>query len=170
MKWFPFAILALVFLLCQTTLAPYLRIGTIQPEWTFVLVVHYALWGVWPDAAIAAWLLGLGVDLWSDDPAGLHAFCYGAAAWGILRVRHVMFREHPITHVVVTFLFLFGIQLIVMLVRGWKLGTLGTDHLLWTAVVASACTAVWAPLFHWPLQRVRRWTGLGSQRRRSLFR
>ena len=140
-----------------------MAIGSIWPEWTFILVVHYALWGPWPDAAIAAWLLGLIVDFQSADPIGLHAFSYGAAAWAILRIRQVVFRDHPVTHVTVTLVFTFGVQLLIAAYRWWSLSGPSAGAGLWlSAVLIALYTALWAPILHWPLIRLGKWTGLAA--------
>ncbi len=166
MKWLPFGILALIAIVCQTTIVQATAIRSIWPEWVFILAVHYALWGPWPDAAIAAWLLGLIVDLQSADPVGLHAFCYGAAAWVILRVRQVVFRDHPVTHLVVTLVFAFAVQLLIALYYWWRLsGAAGSEALWSSALCIAVYTALWAPLLHWPLIRIGRWTGLRTARR-----
>jgi len=168
MKWLPFAILAVIAIVCQTTVVQAMAVRSVWPEWTFILAVHYALWGAWPDAAIAAWLLGLIVDLQTapPDPIGLHAFCYGAAAWAILRVRQVVFRDHPVTHVVVTLVFTLAIQVLIGIYHGWKRsGSAGSEGLWLTALFIAIYTAVWAPFLHWPLIRIGRWTGLRTVRR-----
>ena len=170
MKWVPFGILALVVIVCQTTVVQAMAIDSIWPEWTFVLAVHYALWGPWPDAAIAAWLLGLVVDLQTSGPTpiGLHAFCYGAAAWMIVRVRQVVFRDHPVTHVLTTLVFAFGVQLLISMYHWWRApGARGADGLWSTAFFIALYTALWAPVLHWPLIRLGRWTGLRPARRLS---
>jgi rod shape-determining protein MreD len=154
---------------CQTTLVPQvLAIRSIPPEWPFILAVHYALWGAWPDAAIAAWILGLTMDLCSLDGAPVHAFGYGVAAWAIIRMRHVLFRDHPMTHAVVTFVFALGVQLLVGLYRAWRLSGSDAGGGIWGDALAVALyTALWAPPLHWALLKLRGWTRLGPRRRRA---
>jgi rod shape-determining protein MreD len=167
MRWVPFAILALVTIVFQTTIVPMTAVRSVWPEWTFILAVHYALWGPWPDAAIAAWLLGLLVDLQSapPDPIGLHAFCYGACAWAIIRIRSALFRDHPVTHGVVTLVFAFAMQLVIGLYRSWRLSEEGGyEGWVLPAFLTALYTAVWAPLLCWPLIRMGRWTGLRPAR------
>lgn len=170
MRWLPFAMLALIAIVCQTTVAHTLAIRSIWPEWTFVLAVHYALWGAWPDAAIAAWVLGLVVDLQTaaPNPIGLHAFCYGAAAWVILRLRQLLFRDHPFTHLLVTLILGLGVQCAIAFYYSWRLTS--TPANLWTTALGVAIyTAVWAPLLHWPLIRLGWFTGLRPSRRTALL-
>ena len=165
MKWLPFGILACITIICQTTFVPAMAIHRIWPDWMFVLAVHYALWGPWPDAAIAAWLLGLIVDLQSLDRIGLHAFSFAAAAWAIMYVRQAVFRDHPVTHVVVTLLFAFGVRLVIAF-YDWWCGTINgaLGGLLWPAFFTALYTAAWAPYLHWTLILLGKWTGLKTSR------
>ena len=166
MRWVPFAILSILTIVLQTTLVQKMAIQSIWPDWMFVLAVHYALWGPWPEAVIAAWILGLLVDLQSVDRIGLHAFAYGAAAWAIMRLRLVVFRDHPLTQITLTLTFALGIQLTVGLYRRWGLGTEpSVTSLWWPALFTAVYTAACAPYLHWLLIRLDRWTGLRSSRR-----
>jgi rod shape-determining protein MreD len=169
MKWVPFVILAVVTIVLQTTIVNQtLVIREICPDWMFILAVHYALHGPWPDVAIAAWILGLLVDLQTGDPTGtgtigLFAFSYGLAACAILRIRRALFREHFVTHIVVTFIFAFCVQFVAQLYFVWRPPTEAARHVssgLMMALLTAVYTAFCAPYLHWALLRLRRWTGL----------
>lgn len=163
MKWISFAILAGVAIVLQTAVTPFIEIQSIRPDLMFILAVHYALWGPWPEAAIAGWLLGLLADMQSLDRIGIHAFCFGLAAWAILRIRQVVFRDHAATQIVITLIFTVLVQLIVELYRRW--GTTGpSTSLVWPALLTGAYTAACTPYLHWALIRMSRWTGLRASR------
>ncbi len=171
MKWFPFIILAVAATVCQTVLGPRMEIRSIRPDWMFILVVHYALWAPWPEAGLAGWVLGLMLGIESlDEPVGLHAFCYGAAAWGIFRCRHAVFRQHPATQFVLTLAFTFGVQLAASIYRVWKLpASPGAGEFLTSAFLTAVYTAALTPLLYWGLSRLGRWTGLRSGQRMSRY-
>ena len=171
MKWISFTIIAALTILCQTTIVPRMEIQSIWPDWMFILAVHYALWGRWPDVAIAAWILGFIVDLYSADRIGLHAFTYGAAAWGIVRLRQVVFRDHALTHVLMTFVFALAVQVLIGFYRWWSMPA-GTSvfSFWWPAVFTAIYTAAWAPYLLWLYGRLGRWTGLLSRRRIPAYR
>lgn len=163
MNWFPFAILALAATVVQTTLVPYVRVGAAGPDVMFLLAVHYALWGPWPDVGIAAWILGLVFGTQSDEPVGLHAFCYGAAAWGIVRLRQVVFRDHPVAQFLIALLFTFLVQAAAWLALHWLASVrLGGWEVFKACVLVALYTAVCAPFLHAALHRLSRWTGLRS--------
>lgn len=165
MKWTAFVILAIITLICQTTVVPVMAIQSIRPNWMFVLAAFYGLWGPWPDAAIAAWLLGLGVDLQTVGSGGghigLYAMCFGAAAWAMIRIRSAFFREHAVTQFVMTLLFALAVELIVGAFRYGSLRSARPEiEVWWPAFFTALYTAAWAPYLHWGLLRLHRWTGL----------
>lgn len=161
MKWGPFVILTLIALVLQTTVVREAAIHGIFPDLLFVLAVHYALWGPWPDAAIGAWILGLVFGTQTLDPLGLHALLYGAAAWCIIRVRQVVFREYAITQFLVTLVFALAIQLVVIVYR-WRTNSdqMSWSDIWWPELFTALYTAALAPYLHWGLSRLSRWTGL----------
>lgn len=181
MRWLPFAILALVGIVCQTTLVPLIRLDwfepdRIGPDLMFILAMYYALWGPWPEAAIGAWILGLVVPLFTlqaGSRIGLHAFCYGAAAWGIIRVRQVVIRSHPVAQFLIALVFALGIEVAVLLYRRWSAVQAGPVGAWRAAVMSAMYTAICAPPLLWALARLWRLTGLraearpGARRRKS---
>lgn len=179
MRWAVFAILAGLCLVLQTSLAPHLTVLGVRPDWMFVLAVFYAMLGPWPDACIAAWILGLLVDLASANGSGyghigLFAFTFGGTAWLILQVRELIFPEHWLAHTVLTFLGALLVQLAVALYRKLTAppGPSPVTGLWSYAALTALYTAFWAPYLHWVLTRLRSLTGLrtGSLRGRSAAR
>ena len=163
MRWFSFAILAVIALVLQTTVVPRMEIQLIRPDLVFILAVHYALWGPWPDAAIAAWILGFIASLQSADPVGIQAFAFGLAAWCILRIRQVLFRDHAMTQLLLTLCFMFAIQLIIGLYRRWAMAP-AEGGFVWPALMTAVYTGACAPYLHWVLIRLSWLTGLRTSR------
>ena len=54
-------------------------------------------------AAWAAWTLGILKDIGGAGPTGLYALLFLAIGVGIHRLRHLLFREHPVTQAAVAF-------------------------------------------------------------------
>lgn len=168
MRWFPFVILALVGIVCQTTVVPYLRLPGLGPDVMFILAVYYSLWGPWPDAALAALTLGFIVDLETNSSPGrigLHAFCYGAASWGIIQVRQAVVRTHPIAQVLITLLFALGVETAVAFYHRWARPEVGLARSLGLGALSAVYTAALAPVLLWLLNRMNKLTGMRSDSR-----
>jgi len=52
---------------------------------------------------LAAWMIGLVKDAASAGPLGLHALLFLGAGWVVLQVRQILYRESPVTQLVVAF-------------------------------------------------------------------
>jgi len=166
-RWPSFLLLAVLGIAFQTVIAPSLEINHIRPDWMFVLAVHYALHAPWADGLLAAWVLGLLVDLSTQERLGLFAFSYGLAALGIVQIRDLVFRDHPLTHVVVTLVF-GGVAQAVIGIYRWVVHGSPTSpgpSIAWDALFTALYTAAWAPYMHWALLKCRRFLGLVQPRR-----
>src|SRR5690606_6372078 len=143
---------------------PYLRIQHwIGPDWMLILAVYYALWGPWPEAAIAGWILGLIVDLFTAPAGGrigLHALLYGASAWGVIRARQVVVRNHPVAQFLITLVFALLIQAAVYFHQRWSSPGAPPPGALGAAMASALYTAVCAPPLLWVLNRLGRLTSL----------
>ncbi len=169
MRWGPFIILALATIVLQTSVLARFPLFGAFPDLMFVLAVHYAMWATWPEAGLAAWILGfiLGAESAGVGTAALYAFCYGAAAWVIVLVRQVLFREHPATQVLVTLTLALAVQLAAEAFHGWRAGRPALAAAIWPAALwAAVLTAVVAPLVHRGLASLGGWTGLRVSRHR----
>ena len=63
-----------LFVLLQVTLMPYLAIANVQPDLVLAAVVCWALLRGATEGAIGGFLGGLGLDLLSGGPFGMHTF------------------------------------------------------------------------------------------------
>ena len=164
MRWITFAILAGLFLIAQTALAPRVEILNVRPDWMFILVVYIALHARGPDAMLGGWVLGLLADLGSDERMGLFALVYGLCALALVRLRAALYHEHPLTDVLVTLLATFVAQLLIFVYRLWFITPTEVWASLTDAVLTALYTAAWAPYLHWLLRRANRLMGLPSRR------
>jgi rod shape-determining protein MreD len=128
-----------------------------------ILAVYYALWAPWPDGALAGLALGFVVDLFSlSDPGriGLHAFCFGAASWGIIKIRTMLVRSHPIAQVLLTMVFGAAVHMAVALYYRWAGPDRPLAASLGLALLTAAYTAILAPLLLWLLVKLHWVTGV----------
>ena len=164
MRWISFIILALGVIVLQTSLAHRIQVLGAQPDWVFILVVHLALTAPKTDALLGAWTLGLFVDLNTDLNLGLIALIYGLSALTIVEMRGLLFREHLVASLGVTFVIgLAGQSAIAAYRLLTESGTgffVAGGHALLTALY----TALFAPYLLRGLRRVNPLLGIAGKR------
>jgi rod shape-determining protein MreD len=171
MRWISFVILLLFVTVLQASVAPFVAVHTIRPDLMIILAVHYALAARGSDAVLAAYFIGLAIDLTSlgfagDANVGLHALAFGLIATAIVKLRDLTFRESVVTQ----FLFTFAAKLLLSLMIGvYLLYVLklefGWREIITVGAYTAAYTAVLAPYGYWFLRGLRRPLGIGTTHR-----
>ena len=178
MRWVPFAILTCLLIVVQTTVGRILTfnssaIGTIGPDLLAIAAVFVALHvRAELDAVIAAWMLGLMLDLaaaggtGSTTVVGPMPIAYALAAWTIFRIREAFFRERMSSRAFLSLLFCalsHGVWVTVQsLFAGGTATWAGYGSLLLQAAGLALYTAVLTPLGFWGLLRIRKWIFFAS--------
>lgn len=161
MRWLTFALLAVVTICFQTTIAPRLGAFGCYPDFMLILVVHYTLHARSADGLLAGWLLGLLVDLTGVQGLGLVAVVYGLLALGIWPIRDLVFTRHPLTHFSLTFVACLVVQIVL---RGYfhlAYPLTGSFlHALLPSVGSAVYTGLCAVVVHRILLRFSRGLGL----------
>jgi rod shape-determining protein MreD len=168
MRWLTFAILAGIVVVAQTSLAQRLEVGSIRPEWAIILAAIYVMHAFWFDGLVAAWIVGLSLDLCSGVRLGLFSLTFGLTALVIIQLRGLFFREHVLTHLFLIGLFAFLVTMGVGVYRLVFAGQ-GTSFLAATILVpllTAGYAAVWAVPAYFLFERIRPWMGLKPQRTR----
>jgi len=170
MRWIRFAILIYVAVLVQIAAAGALPVwfrltGYIAPDITAVLAVFMALTvRDSTDAMLAAWSLGLAMDLMlcsmggAATVVGPMAIAYALAAAVIFRIREAFFRERALARAVMTLVFCLVAHTMwvgMQTVRAFNWSSWSAD--MFRAIGISLYTAVVAPLVCMVLQRVGGW-------------
>ena len=167
MRWIAFAILLYLVTVLQTTVAPFIALHTVRPDFMVILAVFYALLARHQDAPLACWCIGFAIDLttmsYTDySNVGVHAFSLGLIGLIICKIRELTFRESALTQLIFAFLAklllagLVGLHMLYVLGEWDRLG-----ETVVTSVWAAAYTAVLAPYGHWILCRLRGALGVG---------
>lgn len=187
MRWIPFVILTYVLMLIQTTLGRVVTIdlqavGLIGPDLAAIAAVFIAAKSRTElDAVLAAWVLGLALDLTAAAGPGATtvigpmALAYAAAAWVVFRVRDAFFRERVTTQAFLALVFcglahfLWVSMQCLLAGRGLTWGEYG--RLLGQAGGLAIYTAVLTPAGFAGLSRIQRWLfavapDRGARRRR----
>jgi len=166
MRWVPFVVLAYLAVLVQTTLGQLLvfqwrSVGAVGPDLLAVVAVFLAMYAPGIDALIAAWALGILVDLTTAGGAGAltrvgpMGISYVLAAYVLVQLREAFFRERLASQFILTLLFCaiaHGLWIVAqsLLAGNW---TDTADMLLQAGCVALYTAAV-MPLGHWLLRKV----------------
>jgi rod shape-determining protein MreD len=184
MRWIPFLILTYVVLLIQCTAGRVLVIhpeglAPIGPDLAALVAVFMAFYARgWADAVLAAWVLGLALDLTAGGGVGATAvgpmaLAYAGAAGLLFRVREAFFRERAMTQALLALAFCLlthtaWVTVQSLLAHGEV--TASAYGLMMLQAVALACySAALMPLVHFVLARCQRWfltAPVGSGRRR----
>ncbi|MFI5379335.1 MAG: rod shape-determining protein MreD [Tepidisphaerales bacterium] len=159
MRWLSFAILAYFILAMHLALTGYINWGKASPNLVLPIVVFICVNAPRQHALAGVFSLGLLQDLLSQGPLGMHAFAYGLAGLFVLGTQPVVYRDHWLTHMFVTF----AAGMIVLAVAGfndWAYPRLhhleSTGPSVIEAFFGVLYTALLAPLVLWPLVRLKR--------------
>jgi rod shape-determining protein MreD len=187
MRWVGFAILVYLLMLLQTTVGKLLTfptesLGVIGPDFSAIAAVFLALRvRERNDVMIAAWFLGLAVDLGSAGGAGgptvvgPMSLAYVLAVAAVFRMREAFFRDHIPSQVILSLVFcvlahgawVTGQSLLVRADATWS----GYGDMLLQAAGLSCYTAVLMPVAYRLLVRCERWfvaTQPGARRGRAM--
>jgi rod shape-determining protein MreD len=162
MRWIGFILLIALAAVIQTTVVSWIRIHRIGPDLLFLVAVYYLLQAPPAEALLAAWAAGLTLDLFSDVRVGTFALSFGLVGLAVIRIREMLFKDHPLTQLVVA---LVGCGLSQILARAitallepslqW-----GLADVLLGALYTALYTAILAPYGLWLLDRFRGPLGL----------
>jgi cell shape-determining protein MreD len=166
-RWIPLVILMYVTVILQTTVGQMLSfvcpLGRVAPDLLAIVAVYLALRGVrLSDVLIAAWALGMGVDLtMGGGPGGAGvvgpmALAYVIAAGLIYKLRDAVYGENFLTQAVLALVFCLlahVLWLVGQSVLAWS--TQGLGGMLAQAFGSALYTAVAAPMAMALLKRVR---------------
>src|SRR3954451_19662935 len=103
MRGLTYIILAYLTLGMQVGLSPFIRLGGAPPNLGLLAALFIALNAPKEPALLGCFLLGLMQDLLTEQTLGLYAFSYGLIAMFVMSTQQLLYREHPLTHVLVAF-------------------------------------------------------------------
>jgi rod shape-determining protein MreD len=179
MRWFSFFILAYLILGLQAGVGTAMQWNGARPNRVLLAVIFICMNAPRDLALLASFILGALQDLTSQGTIGLYCFSYGLVGMFIVAVHQAVYREHPLTHVVLA---LIGglITAVVLALHGWIhppppsriIITQGPAMAsprpeLLPLFISAIYTAILAPLVLGALQRIRSVFQFQSARHRS---
>jgi rod shape-determining protein MreD len=167
MRWIPFILFLYFAAVLQTAIVPFFAVHGIRPQLIILIAAYYALSARTSDALLACWCAGFMMDLTSigferQAGIGLNATTCGLIALFVLGMRDFMFRDSPVTQLVVSvaFTFLHAAAVGLYLCYAAAHAPAVTDMLLGSLYTA-IYTGLVAPYVHWLLRKMRNTLGLG---------
>lgn len=166
MRWLTFAILTVLVLTLQATVASRLELFSARPDFLLVVVVFLGLYVPSRDAMASGWILGACADLMTIERFGVIAVSYGLTAMLVSSLREYLFRYRVVTQAAVT------LAACLLVRTAWTMyyhllynvsGPLLRDWLI-GGLVASAYTAALAPFAFRVLLRMSRPLGIARPR------
>lgn len=97
MRWPAFLILIYLTISVQLGVGGFVNCNLVLP-----VVVFIAINARREEALLMAFALGGLQDLFTQQPLGLYAFCYGLVGLFIVGAQPAVYRDHPLTHFTVT--------------------------------------------------------------------
>lgn len=162
MRWYAAVILAYVLLGAQLGMGGHWGFDSFGANLPMVAVIFICLNAPREPALTFCLVLGLIQDLLTGDRPGIHAFAYGLVGLFTTSAARVVFRDHPVTHIVCTFvgqILLSATVLAASLVHH-------THPPAASLLGASLYTAALAPLVIFFLERIKPFFGFTSPDRR----
>ena len=118
MRWFPFLILAYLFVAVQFALGGILQWHEKTPNLVLLLVIFIGLHAPTEPAMIAGFVLGLMHDVVASHGIGTYTLAYTFVALLAVQLRGVMYADHLVTHVMMTLLLATAVVLYLVF-RAW---------------------------------------------------
>lgn len=94
MRYWALGVILLGAFLVQTTVAPYLGIGTVKPDFLVAVTVSFGLLLGWQTGLSAGVIAGLLVDLMFGRFVGMHVLAYGIVGWASGLTEEKVFKDN----------------------------------------------------------------------------
>jgi rod shape-determining protein MreD len=161
-----YLILVYIALGMQVGLSPFVLVGGAPPNFVLLAVLFVALNAPRQPALLGCFGLGLMQDLLTQQTLGVYALSYGLVAVMAMSSQQFLYRDHPLTHVLVA-LFAAIVVASVILLHG--LLRLPPERRIDVSRLVSSTlyTTVLSPFVLGMLQRIRKMFGFHARRART---
>lgn len=146
--------------LCQTTILPHLSILGSTPDIYLIFIVFFSLNSEVKQSALVNWVSGIAKDLFSGGIFGLSSFLFIIIGYAVNRTKGSIFKEHPLSQILVTFLaaLFYGLGYIFfssLLSEHWRLSII-----IQKAFLSALYAAAIVPSLFWLFKKARTRLGL----------
>lgn len=170
MRWTLFLIASYLLLAIQKALTGYAGIGPYGLNLVLPFAVFIMINAPREHALAGVFFLGLMQDLLCRQPLGLFTFAYSVVALLIIGTKPAVYRDHPITHALLTFA-CSVLTSVILIFHGWASSRMHPDETivspgLWSIFMGILITSAAAPALLWPIVRIKGVFGFKAHRGR----
>lgn len=161
MRFIPTLILAYLALGLQSGLAQHIEIRGATPNLVLPVIIFIALYASRDSALLGSYLIGLMQDILSLVPLGVNPLVYAAVTVAVRMTQPAMYREHPLTHLI---LGLAGgvLQGVILTIVGLRMPPRPPVDML---IGSTLYTAILCPILLLPLLKSKRLFGFQPERK-----
>lgn len=149
MRWITFFCILLCVSLFQSTLLQWFNIGMAVPDLYMPVVIFYSLLTDFKQNTITNWFTGLSKDLFSQGSLGVNCVFFIAIGFLTWSIRGIIFKEHPLTQAIITFIFSLLYNLLYAALVAISFHSLCLTTTLWIIFICSVYTASIVPGLFW---------------------
>ncbi len=145
MRWLTYSFVLFAALVLQPSVAKFVAVGNVRPDWLLALATFTGLYTRRKDAIAVGLVLGLCADLLSLERLGVLTLCMVTGALLGNSVRHLVFLKNVITHFVVTFVAALLVHTCLAVYETAIYGGRDVGALVFRVIAIALWTAAWAP-------------------------
>jgi len=166
MRWSVFLGIAVVTVTLQTTVAHYIELAGVRPDWVLIVVLFYAFHATYPAAVIGGTVMGFIANLMTSERLGPFIAAYGGAAFLAYIVRDYLFIRHGKAQFIVALVIAGLVEFGWVVYRSvcYPQAAVGVGKVMWLVLGQATYTAAFAPLIHGLLLKVSGRLGLRTPR------
>ena len=109
MHWPIFSLVLFICVVLQISAARFFPFADslVRPDFLALLALFFALYAPRRHTPLAAWIIGFTADMLSLGTPGAFAFSFGLLALLSLSARQILYREHPLSRIILAFCWTF---------------------------------------------------------------
>ncbi|KPJ63007.1 MAG: hypothetical protein AMS15_02010 [Planctomycetes bacterium DG_23] len=164
MRWITICFFIVLLGVIQNSFLRVISVEGIRPDLLLLFALYLGLYGRREDALVGSWLAGLCKDFLTMGHIGVYALLFLLFAVFLSRIREALFREHPLTQMILVFLSVLFLNSIFLIPLSIYFRLKSFPVLLVQAASIAFYSALLAPVCFYSFARLRSVLGIRSQR------
>jgi rod shape-determining protein MreD len=164
MRWITTIFFIVLLGLIQNSFLRVISVKGIRPDLLLLFALYLGLYGRREDVVVGSWLAGLCKDFLTIGPIGAFAVLFLLFGLLMARTREALFREHPLTQMILVFLAVLFLNTIFLIPLSIYFHLKNFPLLLLQAAGVALYSALLAPLCFFLFTKLRGLLGIGLER------